>query len=254
MVLAVEKGLVVMTYARCGATWFAQMLGSTGCLGRPEDWFNGEGYRNRGLADYPLDRKGQLAVVHSSGRSPNGVAGVKLSVPRLLELEGFDWTSGLGELHFIHLVRRDRLDRAISDHRAQQTGQYRSTSHATGQPRYDRDRIEEIIEAQAREEAAIRRYFAVNGIIPLELAYEDIVGHEAETVRKIADWMGLDAVPSIDPDAIELEIQRDEINEAWRERFLAETRSMSHFAPLPTSRWAHVRQRIGMLPAMFRSS
>ena len=85
------RGYVVMTYARSGGTWFAQLVGSTGVLGRPEDWFNGQGYRDRGVTDYPLDCAGQRAMMLSRGMTGNGVFGVKLSPQRLDELWPRRW-------------------------------------------------------------------------------------------------------------------------------------------------------------------
>ena len=111
MTVPAPHGYVVMTYARSGGTWFAQLLGSTGVMGRPEDWYNGTGYRNRGVADYPLDRAGQRAVMLSRGMTANGVFGVKLSPQRLDELAGSNWAEDFADRRFIHLVRRDRLAR-----------------------------------------------------------------------------------------------------------------------------------------------
>lgn len=216
------RNYVVMTYARSGGTYLSQLLGSTGCLGRPEDWFNGTGYRNRGHSDYPLDRAGQLAMVLSGGRSPNGVTGVKLSPVRCDELAGFDWQSPLAPLSYIHLVREDRLGQAISDARAQQTGAYRSTTAPRAEPRYDARRIIGSLHNQLLDEARVRRFFAINGIAPLELTYEALLANEAAVLARIAVFLEVDDLAEPDGAKIELQMQRDAINEEWRARFLAE--------------------------------
>jgi LPS sulfotransferase NodH len=214
---------VVMTYARCGATWLAQLLGSTNCLGRPEDWFNGKGYRKRGVADYPLDRVGQLAKTLSLGRSDNGVAGLKLSPTRIDELAGFDWTGSLAPLRFIHLNRADRVARAISEVRAEQTGQWRSTTAPEGKPRYDRRALHSALVRHARDEARTRLYFDLNGIAPLELTYEELHADPEKIVSRIAEYVGVDRIAPPDHARVTLRVQRDAINEAWRARYLAET-------------------------------
>ena len=217
---------VVMTYARCGATWLAQLLGSTGCLGRPEDWFNGKGYRKRGIGDYPLDRAGQLAKALSDGRSANGVTGLKLSATRLDELAGFDWAGPLAPSHFVHLNRADRVARAISDVRAEQTGQWRSTTAPAGEPRYDAAAIRAALVKHATDEARIRLYFAVNGIAPLELEYEALEADPESAVARIADFVGVERTGAPDQSQVTLGVQRDALNEEWRARFLAEAGSL----------------------------
>lgn len=213
---------VIMTYARCGATWLAQLLGSTGCLGRPEDWFNGKGYRKRGVADYPLDRPGQMARMLSAGRSHNGVIGLKLSAGRLDELAGVDWAGQLEPTRFIHLSRADHLARAISDVRAEQTGQWRSTSARQGDPRYDARAIRAALTRQARDEARIRLYFAVNHLVPLELTYEALHADPEACVARIAEHLGVELATPLDHARVTLDIQRDALNDRWRELFLAE--------------------------------
>lgn len=213
---------VVMTYARCGATWLAQLLGSAGCLGRPEDWYNGKGYRDRGIAGYPLDRPGQLAKVLGEGRSANGVAGLKLSVNRVDELAGFDWAGPLAPLAFVHLTRADRLARALSEVRAEQTGQWRSTTASRGEPRYDAAAIRAALGRQARDEARVRLYFAVNRIVPLELTYEELDADPGEAVCRIAAFLGVALTAPPDHGQVTLAMQRDALNDDWRDRFLAE--------------------------------
>jgi LPS sulfotransferase NodH len=226
-----SRGYAVMTYARSGATWFAQLLGSTGVLGRPEDWFNGVGYRNRGVADYPLDRAGQLARVLSAGRSANGVYGVKLSPVRCDELRGFDWQGQLGPLAWIHLLREDRLGQAISDVRAQQTGQYRSTTPSGGPARFDAAMIANSLTRQLLDEARVRQFFAIGGIAPLELSYEQVLADEAGALARVAELVGVTEPLEPDRAAIALEVQRDAVSEEWRARFLALQRG-GEMAPL----------------------
>ncbi len=231
-----RSNYVVMTYARCGATWLAQLLGSTGCLGRPEDWYNGKGYRKRGIADYPLDREGQLTKALSEGRSANDVAGLKMSATRMDELAGFDWSGPLAPPHFIHLNRLDRVARAISDVRAEQTGQWRSTSARDGEPSYDAGAIHAALRKHARDEARIRLYFAVNGIVPFELSYEALHADPEDAVARIADFLGVALIAPPDHGKVTLDVQRDALNEEWRERFMAEAGALNELPRIDQAR------------------
>lgn len=213
------RGYVVMTYARCGATWLAQLLGSTGCLGRPEDWFNGIGYRNRGVSNYPLDRQGQFAQILSAGKSSNGIFGVKLSPERCDQLSGFKWAEQLGAPHFIHLSREDQLARAISEVRAAQTGQWRSTTPPKNEPNYDAMAILKAIKRQAEDEARVRLYFALNQIKPFELSYEALASDPDGAVGCIAEFIGVRLSKAPDLSQVTLGIQRDALNDEWRARF-----------------------------------
>ena len=232
-----SRGYAVMTYARSGATYFAQLAGSTGCLGRPEDWFNGAGYRNRGVADYPLDRDGQLAKIISQGRSANGVFGVKLSPVRCDELQDFDWARRLGPLAFIHLTREDRLGQAISDARAQQTGQYRSTSTVLAEASYDGAMIANSLNRQLLDEARMRRFFAINGIVPLEITYEGLIADEIAVLERVAGFLGLEEIPRPHHTQISLAVQRNATNDEWRERFVAEVSDFGPMREVSQGRW-----------------
>jgi LPS sulfotransferase NodH len=242
-----SRGYVVMTYARSGGTWFAQLLGSTGALGRPEDWFNGQGYRDRGVTDYPLDRAGQRAMMLSRGMTGNGVFGVKLSPQRLDELWPSRWAADFPERRFIHLIRRDRLGRALSDVKAQQTRQFRASTAARGEPRYSAAMIRDTILAQAVSEARVQQYFALNDITPLEIAYEDLLADVPAVLTRVAAF--LDVSGSIRPDTekVDLTIQRDATNEAWRTRFVAEHQAVDRMPALVAGRWERLIDRLGNL-------
>uniref|UniRef100_UPI0035CA14BD Stf0 family sulfotransferase n=1 Tax=uncultured Sphingomonas sp. TaxID=158754 RepID=UPI0035CA14BD len=238
------RGYVMMTYARCGGTWLSQLLGSVGTLGRPEDWFNGQGYRDRGIADYPLDHAGQRAAMLSLGRTPNGVFGVKLSPLRFDDLAGYDWSEGLGDFAFVHLVRRDRLARALSDAKARQTRQYRSTSPVRGIAHYDAAMIDHALRTQADDEGRAQRYFAANGIVPLEIAYEDLLARTELEIRRIADHLGEHGPVRLDYGKIDLRIQSDALNAAWRERFVAERGRLAHMDSPTRAPWRALARRV----------
>ena len=80
-----------------------------------------------------------------------------------------------------------------------------------------------------RELARWQFYFAKNGIEPLELWYEDVAASPAAAVERVARLVGIPAPPLPEPSRLTLRIQRDEVSEAWRARFLAESADLTAF-------------------------
>jgi LPS sulfotransferase NodH len=220
---------------------------STGVLGRPEDWYNGLGYRDRGVADYPLNRAGQRTMMLGRGMTANGVFGVKLSPQRLDEIAGSGWAADFPDRRFIHLVRRDRLARALSEVKAQQTRQFRASSTARGAARYDAAMIRDAIVTQALSEARVQHYFALNDITPFEIAYEDLLADPLAVLAGVATFVGVSGDIRADADKVDLAIQRDATNADWRDRFAKEHRTIDQMPPLAAGRWERLVGKIGNL-------
>ena len=136
-------------------------------------------------------------------------------------LEGVHVLQPLANLHFVRLLRRDRLAQAISWLRALQTGQYRSSQPRRSDIAYDGTALMERILEIARAEASWDAYFAKTGLAPLALVYEDVTADPANAVRRVTSFIGVDAA-SMDHAAVDLIAQRDANTEEWRQRFLAE--------------------------------
>lgn len=216
------RGYAICTTGRSGSNFLSQILTSTNSLGRPLEYFNGEGRRQHDWPDYPDHPDLQLAAV-LNGRTANGVYGLKLFPRQFLGIQEARWTERLPALSFVLLEREDLLGQALSWARALQTGQYRSTSAKAGSAAYDRALIARQLAELAREQARWRLWFARTGIQPLRLLYEQIVLHPAEAASAVAALVGVEEPVRIDPSAVDVRIQRDEETEAWRRRFVAES-------------------------------
>ena len=221
--LPVRTGYAVCSVARSGSSWFCKALASTGRLGRPEDAFTTPYQRRLHGPDYPAGRAAQLRRVLTHGATPNGIYGVKV-FPAQLARVGLEvsWTRNLPELRFIHWRRRDLLGQALSLYRASQTLQWRSTLETLGEVDYDGAAILETLKLVALQDARWEVFFARNGIAPLRLVYEDAMEDLQGAVDAVAALVGLDGPAPIDPELIELGIQRDDTTSAWRARFLRE--------------------------------
>lgn len=211
-----RKGYVICGEARSGSTFLARLLKSTGKLGNPWELFARPDVVEQMVRDPAV-----LADKLDKASSDNGVYGFKVFSPHFDLAERTRWAERLPGLHFIHLRRNDLLAQAISLVRAQQTGQYKSTVRAGGEPRYDgrviADRLTRLAHGQARWEC----YFARNGIRPLRLVYEEVSEDPQRAIDAIAGLLALSDV-SADLSEVELDRQTDFVSADWASRFVAE--------------------------------
>jgi LPS sulfotransferase NodH len=215
-------GYAICTTPRAGSNYLGQILQSTGILGRPLEYLNGPARRKLGWQGYPDDPAAQLEIVLTEGATDNGCYAIKLFPSQADGAPG--WAQALPKLRFVHLRRRDVLGQAISWARAEQTGRYRSTSKSSAEPVYDPDRIQARLADIVREEARWSLFFARRTRRPVRLIYEEVMADPQKAADAVAKAVGIEPAPC-DLSGLDLEIQRDELNEEWRARFLAE-RSM----------------------------
>ena len=217
------RGYAICTVPRSGSNWLGQLLGSTGVLGNPLEYFNGPGRRQLTDPSYPDDPQQQVERVLTMGKTPNGIYGVKLFAPQFQEIESrVRLSRDLPNLRFIFLRRQDVLGQAISWARALQTHQYRTTQAVQGDMFYDPALILDRIRQIFLEYSQWSAYFARTGMSPIEILYEDLLDDPWPAVDRIAGLFGHRRDVQIRPDRIDIEIQRDAVNEEWRRRFLAE--------------------------------
>ncbi len=218
------RGYAICTTQRSGSNFLGQLLESTRLLGRPKEYFNPGIRRNPGMEDHPRDSHGQLERITTRGATPNGVYGLKLFPGQARRAAVTHWANVLPGLKFIHLERQDVLGVALSHVRALQTDQYRSTRPVLGEAVYDRDKIYERLRDAVVSQACWRLYFSRNGISVLSLVYEDVVRAPQAAVDAVARLVGVDGA-IIDPSVVDMRVQRDEVTDEWRERFMRETPS-----------------------------
>jgi trehalose 2-sulfotransferase len=224
-------GYAICTEPRSGSAFLARLLASTGVLGRPAEYFNTSAIRvAQGIPDYPADPEAQLAEIPRLGASANGVYGVKVFSVHFDAVRATRWTQRLPALSFIYLERLDLLGQAMSHVRAMQTQQWTSAWAAEGVPAYDRQAINNELVRLVRAQARWRYYFARNSVRALHLVYEQVMRAPQETAEAVARLIGLAETPRVDLDQLrDHKIQRDALSDAWRARFIAESRDLNAF-------------------------
>lgn len=213
------RGYAICTTQRSGSNYLCQLLGSTGVLGDPQDYFNAAGRREKGWHDYPDDPEQQLETILEHGSSANGVYGFKVFAQHLDALVPTRWLHRLPDLRWAHLYRQDLVGQAISLVIAKQTGRWRSGAEAAGEPVYDAQAIRRELADLARDDARWRQFFALHGLRPLAMPYDALVIDPQGAVRAVAALMGIASPLRIDPSRVRVGVQRDELSAQWRDRF-----------------------------------
>jgi LPS sulfotransferase NodH len=130
---------------------------------------------------------------------------------------------------FLVIQRGDKLGQAISHALAFSTGKYTSWMEGTKSPEeidFSAPMITQILQDILEAEHQYGEFFALNGIIPTYLTYEQIVAAPLLLCPLIATQVGLN---SFTPDLskIKLARQANAVNDRWRSQFLASRNASS---------------------------
>ena len=226
------RSYVLCGTPRTGSTLLCSLLCSTGVLGRPESYFRepdevawatrfGLSTEDGRVRDY----RAFVDAARSAGTSNNGVFGVRImwgSLERMME--GLGQVSGkpdlpileeaLGPLTFVHLRREDVTEQAVSWCRAEQTGYWQQGDVATREPHQDIPRMEQLMETIRKHDAAWRAWFDAQGVEPLSITYEQLVGDHRRVIQGIASKMAVELPSDWRPQSSHRK-QADEFNRVW---------------------------------------
>jgi len=225
------RGYAICTEPRSGSVLLCHLLGSTGVLGVPTEFFDALVVKKM-LGDhgeYPSDPEAQVPLIPVLGATPNRVYGLKVFSRHFDFARHTRWVERLPRLSFIHLTRRDVLGQAISHVRAMQTQQWTSRGQARSEPVYQFEAIDAEFLRITNAQARWAYYLGRNGLPVLHVVYEQLVQRPQETVNAIAQLVGLLEPAIVDFTRVGVAIQRDELTEDWRRRFIAQARNLARF-------------------------
>lgn len=218
-----DRGYLICSSPRSGSTYLAELLASTGVLGVPREYFNVLDPWGKPDKRRPGGPRPHFERVLTQGATPNGIYGVKSHADHFAAVAAvMNPMRVLPDLKLVRIRRQDMLAQAISWVRAQQTGQFSAGKRPRDAPCYDPSAIRRLIALLAEQAATWDRILAVSGCVPLEIEYEHLVEDPQREVDRVARLMGVPLPVPIVPARVMVAVQRDELNAAWRHRFLAE--------------------------------
>jgi trehalose 2-sulfotransferase len=228
---------VICAVQRSGSFLLCESLKNTGLAGAPEEYFlnNGEGWedgtwaRQHGVktrADY-------INLVFEKGTTPNGVFGTKVMwnyfhtmLKNLQEVPGYRgreapqlMASLFPNVHYIWIVRRDKVCQAVSWAKAGQTDVYGWSKGETPIPKrepfFDFEFIDLLHNLILEGEAGWQNFFETCGVQPFKVVYEELVEAYEPTALKILDYLNVSYPKDLVFGERRLQKQADSLNEEW---------------------------------------
>lgn len=227
---------------------FFQYLPETSMSPQPREWFSdADDTSILGLLDPLVEGTPDLApaeiwrdYIRTVGRTPNGVWGGKLmwnQTPLLLQrAQGLPDRSGEGLLAairdvigtdpvLVHVYRPDVVSQAVSFWRAVQTRVWRGRPDPVRDSRaeYHAGAIAHVVSMLRGQEEGWRKWFAEEGIAPIEVSYPVLWRNLTQIVGDVLEAIGEDR--RLAPAPV-LERQADQRSDEWVERYRSDAQRL----------------------------
>jgi LPS sulfotransferase NodH len=234
-----RRGYVVLGTPRCGTSHLCSLLAGTGVLGRPREYLNPE--RRHLVTGKMAAAPGNLwESICLTSLTSNRVWALKTFHEQLVDSDV--WRHVVSS-NIVFVSRNDKLGQAISLARARQTDQWDSTRPPRAAPFYDAREIDRALYDILWQEATLRQMLAQAGTRVLWLIYEDYCLRPDGALSAIAEFVAV--TERLNEQRATLTIQRDQLSEDWRRRYLDDRANFADF-PLfdPGDRWSRLGRRL----------
>lgn len=203
-----------------------------------QEYLNVRGFMERVIREQGMRSTRQFARHLIDNHAPNRTLAIKAAyaaVPFLYLLGEFP--DHVDDWRIVFLTRRNTIRQAISRRIAALTGQWTQLIPARREVTdgdYDFAALVQALSSIHTENARWERLFALLGIEPCRIVYEDFTKDEAGVAERIALFLGVDlaAYPEARRHEVWIQPQTTDLNLRWEERFRAEARNWSRI-PLP---------------------
>jgi LPS sulfotransferase NodH len=232
---------VICAVQRSGSFLLCEALKNTGLAGFPEEYFlNGEGWEDGWWARQHgvVSRKDYLKLVFEQGTSPNGVFGTKVmwnyfhtmlkSLQELPEYKGLNSPQLMAALfpnvHYIWIVRRDKVRQAVSWAKAGQTDVYAwhkgETPVLKRELTFDFGFIDQLYNLILEGEAGWQSFFEACAVQPFQVEYENLAEAYEETALRILEYLKIPYPKNLVFGERRLQKQADALNEVWVQKYI----------------------------------
>lgn len=220
-----EKTILIITECRSGSNYLCALMSKTCKLGNPLEYFSP--YVSFDRVSKFEDR---CNVALDMGRSQNGIVAIKIFAYHLdvINEVKIHFNEIFQNRYWIWLRRHDLLEQAISSVIALQTKSWIITTERKEQPCYSQRMISRQLARLSKSEARWRIFFARNQILPLILWYEDFINSPENTIMKIAAYVDVDLHLSEINTDVYTQIQRTELNEEWKKKYISEMANINY--------------------------
>jgi LPS sulfotransferase NodH len=231
--------IIVAATPRCGSSYLSSLLQNTRAIGAvqeyaPEEdvlhWNNYHGF-NRHWEYFE-----SLREIHSAGAGRMSIKvmwwqmrSLLFDIRRYANLDGNDLSildRYFGSVRFVYIKRTCPLLQSISLARAIRSGVWAKMAddaQSADQQQfaeYDAKAIRSAASDISLQEKGWREFFALYGVFPFMVRYEELIQRPRETVRDLLGWMNVEAV-ELDMSSIFLR-QADAQTDGWKRRFQLE--------------------------------
>ena len=240
-----KRSYTIWFSQRNGSTLLCEGLAATGVAGKPGEHLLLPPETSL-LEQYEAeDHRSLQRRLWQRGLTDNGVFGIKCNAPRkeddaimreLARMVGLApsagnvqiWEKAFPNGKHIFLTRRHKLRQAVSWWKAivtnewhRRSGQQRNYDPAAIRERYDFAALRHLLLEISLRESKIQAFLDEGAIVPLTVAYEDLIREYETTIRRVIDFLDIDAADyEVTPPA--LLRQADALSDEWTERFRRE--------------------------------
>ena len=241
----IHTSYAVCAVQRSGSSLLCEALKNTGLAGVPEEYFlyhedensweNGRWAREHGVISQP----DYIRLVLEKGTTSNGVFGTKLMwnyfpyviryLQRLPEYAGLEAPQLLyklfPKLHFIWIVRDDKVRQAVSWAVAAQTGIYAAwqveNNPPVQEPKFDFVLIDNLHRLILEGEQGWQNFFAACGVTPFKVVYEELVATYETTALEILDYLHVPYPDNLVFGKRKMKKQATTLNDEWTQKYRA---------------------------------
>ena len=209
------KTIIILSEQRSGSTYLSSLITASGKFGKCEESVSSfiKNIKQVGLCNYDEFRKSLTVCKNYSFKVfPAHLLAAEKKGCNDLILE----TIKHSDAHIFRLIRNDKLAQAVSISIAQQTRSWTSRQSKKKEPKYDKDDIAACLFRVYLSEAFWDAYIFANKLNVKTLSYEELMSKGLPD--ELVDLIGVDIVDS------ELYVQRNELSEDFKERFLKDCR------------------------------